>query len=284
MAGGLVQLPANCAPCQQLQTTLQNCQACGQDCGTCKSTGNCPAGEHTPPCGPNEITDPQTGCCEPSQCVCGAGDYNLPAGTPCPAGTMRDPAFPQCDCCKPIATVCPTGEHQPPCQANETIDPASGCCQKGQNVCPAGDYNVGPGQACPQGTIQDPSAPPGCCKPVISQCPTGDVPAIPSGQGFACQAGYVIDPTTPPNAPCCKPSPCPPNDLPMPCTVGYAPDPQAPNCCAPEPVEACFVCPGGLPDLANALSGRANTCYLYSQQFLPFGQLPAPGGGLPAAM
>lgn len=366
MAGGLQlpTLPANCAPCQQLQSTLQNCQACGQNCGTCSPgcpngehpqpcgpgetidpqtncciAKSCPPGEHLVPCGPNEVIDPQTGCCKPSG-SCPVGEH----AQPCGAGETFDP---QTNCC--IPATCPPGEHKIPCASNEVIDPQTGCCEPGlpppkQCACPAGDYNLPLGAPCPVGSVPDPLSPPGCncCKPSIPNqcaCPSGDY-NLPVGT--PCPAGTSADPLAPPGCDCCKPTtpglcppgeppsvqgqcpqtnqfpdpqnpgcclscpagdigvdcehsaPCPPGymndagnaccckpacpagDTPAPCGTGYAADPQFPNCCKPEAVEACFICPGGLPDLANALQGMPNTCYLASQMFLP------PGGALPA--
>jgi len=315
VAGGLPALPANCAPCQQLQSTLQNCQACGQNCGTCTPAVGCPAGEHPQPCAINEVIDPNTGCCEPysqlQQCPCGgsptqlagyiqnacgcwvpppiqqgcpqgcpAGDYTLVAGTPCPAGTAFDPSSPAgCNCCKPtlpIGPKCAANEHPQPCLAGEVVDPQTQCCEPGTQLqsCPCG------GSPTPlPGYIQNSC---GCWAPAQlppqCTCPAGDY-NLPVGT--PCPTGTQADPMSPAGCNCCRPiqAACPPGDTPQPCQTGYAQDPQFPSCCKPEPVEACIVCPGGLPDLAAALSGGQNGCYLYSQQFLPFGALPAPGAG-----
>ncbi len=84
----------------------------------------------------------------------------------------------------------------------------------------------------------------------------------------------LIDPQTG----CCMGQPaCPTGETPQPCQDGQAIDPQT-GCCKNLAVEACFLCPGGLPELASALSGGPNSCYLVSQTFMP------PGAALPVAV
>ncbi len=229
--------PGPCSPtagtisCQALTTLVQQCGQCG---GT---TPPCTCGGHPQPCGAGEALN-SCGCCAPSGTPC-------PPGTqpPCPAGYVVNP---QTGCCVPGTCAC--GGHPQPCASNESVN-SCGCCVPvlipipTQGGCPSGDVQVGLGQPCPQGYINDPLATP--------------------------PAGFI----------CCMPSSrvpaCPPGTAP-PCATGYALNPQT-GCCAPEAVEACFVCPGGLPELASALQGAPNSCYLASQMFYP------PGGALPAA-
>ncbi len=251
MSAGVPAIAANCAPCQQLQATLQNCQACGQNCGTCGPA--CPLNEHPQPCLPTEAIDLQSGCCGPGQ---------NPHLCPCGGQPTQQPGYVQntCGCWVP---------------------PIVGQCQ-----CPSTDYNLAPGTPCPPGSVADlafNSTHPGCdcCTPAIPHqcaCPIGDYD-IPLGT--PCPIGTARDPSVvDPNCNCCKPlaKTCPAGETAPPCTTGFTLDPQT-GCCAPEAVEACFVCPGGLPDLAAALQGLPNTCYLASQMFLPAGMLPPPGGG-----
>ena len=194
------------------------------------------------------------------------------AGSDClPCATLRQ-ALTQCGTCggQHQPGVCPAGETPQPCAAGFCVDPASGCCESCSQLtsCPCGGHS----QPCAAGETINSC---GCCTPGSQQC------ACPAGDqnlpiGTPCPAGFSEDPLSPANCNCCKPAPtCPIGETPAPCGAGYQIDPQS-GCCAPMPVEACFVCPKGLPELAAALAGQPNTCYLTAENFLPGGAaLPA---------
>ena len=282
MAGDCVQ----CAPLRQILTTCGTCgpQGCppgehAQPCSVgetldpqsnCCVTRTCPPGEHLVPCASNEVVDAQTGCCRVSI------GQNCPTGEhaqPCGQGEVIDPAT---ECCRPALPPpgqCPSTEHAQPCFAErgEFVDPQTNCCMTGclpGEVTQTASGSTVPGQCGPGYTLDPLST---CCKP-SGLCPQPDVPAV---QGV-CPAGTIPDALHPG---CCltQTPKCPAGDVPLPCPTGYQVDQASPNCCKPEPVEACFVCPGGLPDLALALQGMPNDCYLASQMFLPGGAaLPPP--------
>ncbi len=163
----------------------------------------------------------------------------------------------QCGSCGQQPNTCAPGEHPLPCLRGETIDPNTGCCM-------------------PSGGPQPYNCPPGDIKIINGQCPPNYHPD-PNSQG--CCAPGANPPLLPPPQPA-----CPQGDTPLPCGEGYEPDPNSPSCCKPMEVQACFVCPGGLPELALALQGQPNDCYLQSQTFLP-GPAFIPGGGsVPAGL
>jgi len=298
---GQLQLPApassDCLQCASLRQLLTQCGACGPQQpgpGVCPCGGvypNCIGG---PPCPPGQCLNPQTGCCTGCQLtLCPAGEH----AQPCLSGECVDPQSGCCEACTSI-TSCPCGGtppncrqcccggHPQPCSGTEILNQC-GCCAPGPSTsCPPGDVAATQG-ICPPNYTPDPTAP-GCCQPgqgIITrpgQCPSQDVP----GTNGICPPNYSLDPAAPSGLTCCspgqgiitRPTPCPPSDTAAingTCPQGTYPDSANPGCCAPEAVEACFVCPKGLPELTAALQGQANTCYLASQMFLPPGSLPA---------
>jgi hypothetical protein len=293
---GQLQLPApsssDCLQCSNLRQLLLQCGTCGPQPGQC-------------PCGG---TPPNCNMCG-NQCPCGG---NYPNCTNCPGCSCGGHALPclqneiinSCGCCAPgPLTLCSCGGHVQPCGPTETLNQC-GCCSPSQlgQVCPCGGSQTqfagaiqntcgcwipGPTSQCPCGGspqsflgaiqnscgcwVQGPGGGTGC--------PSGDTPAV----NGICPPNYSPDPT---HAGCCQPGQPTPQPLPVctspdvasvsgACPQGTSPDPQNPGCCAPQAVEACFVCPKGLPELTAALQGQANTCYLASQMFLPPGSLPA---------
>jgi hypothetical protein len=300
MAAGLPTIPSqlpvpspappatDCLECAQLRSLLLQCGNCGKPPptpGSCPpsdvpfaSNGTCPSGYTPDPSSP--------GCCTPSlpgpgpqPNLCNIpGDVARPANGICPQGYAPDPASPLC--CEPSVKQqdgCPNGEVLAPCPPGYSPDPNSpGCCVSTNQppcvgslchvaVCPAGETPA----PCAAGTVPDPGNQ-GCCTPAVTGCPQADITKPPAG----CPSGYLPDPNFPN---CCTPSAtlCAPPRQPPPCPQGYGPDQG--GCCAPLPVETCFVCPGGLPELAAALQGGQNNCYLASQMFFPSATgLPAP--------
>lgn len=242
---------SDCLPCSTLRSALTQCGTCGGG----NQPNPCTCGGTPQPCAPGQTLN-SCGCCNPASCPTGE------SAPPCAPGMVIDP---QTGCCR--GGTCPTGEHAQPCAAGETIDPRTGCCQPAQIgpqcQCPTGDYNLPLGTACPAGTSEDPASPPNCncCKPSQGQC------TIPGDHPPPCLAGETTD-----SQGCC--AKCPSGMTSPPCGAGYQPDPQS-GCCAPMAVEACFVCPGGLPELAAALAGQPNNCYLTAENFLPSGMMPA---------
>lgn len=196
----------------------------------------------------------------------------------------------QCGTCGGGGGVpCPPGEHAAPCGPGECVDPQTRCCEPCSqlNACPCGGHPAPPNP----GDVQNSC---GCYVPAAATCPQGETPQ-PCGPGQAidpqtnccmpatqlgCPAGEHAQPCNPgetidPQTNCCRAGACPQGEHAQPCQTGEQVDPQT-GCCQPMPVEACFVCPGGLPELAAALQGQPNSCYLAGQFFLQPGALPPP--------
>ena len=273
--------PGNCAAVQQI--LQQCCGLRGQPVqgGVCPCGGAYPNCTGGPPCPSGQCLNPQTGCCTGCALTCPTGEH----APPCLAGECIDTSSGCCEACTSI-TSCPCGGtppncrqcccggHPQPCSGTEILNQC-GCCAPGPSTsCPPGDVAATQG-ICPPNYTPDPAAP-GCCQPgqgIITrpgQCPAGDTPAV----NGVCPTGTVGDPAQPG---CCKPQVCAAGETPTvngACPAGTQLDPQT-GCCAPQAVEACFVCPGGLPELTAALQGQANNCYLASQMFIPAGSLPA---------
>ena len=169
-------------------------------------------------------------------------------GTDClPCASVRN-ILSQCGSCGQVGNQCScqSPEYPAPCRPGDTLDPqCPNCCV-------------------PAGTVPSGGQPGGS-----ALCPGGDVGAAVGG---ACPTGYMPDPAA---VGCCKPQACAPGEHQQPCSTGEQVDAQT-GCCQPMAVEACFVCPHGLPELASALQGQPNSCYLAGQFFLQPGALPPP--------
>jgi hypothetical protein len=110
-------------------------------------------------------------------------------------------------------------------------------------------------------SASSPNAPstglPGTVNPYQPGCPPGTVGS---------QAGCINPATgqiTPQQG---APPPCPAGTAP-PCQPGY--ETNSSGCCVPIPVEVCFTCPGGDPELQAALQGQPNSCSMISHAYIP---------------